>query len=142
MREHALVESIQPCVDVLLLEGTVTLGRVDSAMVISEGLSIQGLRPEEVDVISRLHVGDRFDEPLAICFVLNPGEDCALVVVVVVELVDIQGLRPVFVRPLSVFVSWWLNTVDAERKRNDHSVDGTKTALRNVERSFHRESRK
>ena len=38
------------------------------------------------------------------------------------------------VRPLSVFVSCWLNTVDAERKRNDHSVDGTKTAaLRNVE---------
>ena len=74
MREHALVESIQPCVDVLLLEGTVTLGRVDSAMVIREGLSIQRLRPEEVDVISRLHVGDRFDEPLAICLVLNPGE--------------------------------------------------------------------
>ena len=63
-------------------------------------------------------------------------------VIVVVELVDMQGLRPVFVRPLSVFVSCWLNTVDAERKRNDHSVDGTKTALRNVEGSFHRESRK
>ena len=35
----------------------------------------QRFRPEEVDVISRLHVGDRFDEPLAICFVLDPGED-------------------------------------------------------------------
>ena len=39
---------------------------------------------------------------------------------------DTQGLRPVFVRPLPVFVGWWLNTVDAERKRNDHPVDGTK----------------
>ena len=81
----------------------------------------------------------RFDETLAIGLVLDPGEDRAFVIVDVIILVDVEGLRPVFVRPLSVFVGGRLNTVDAERKRNDHSVDGTKTTLGKADRRFHSE---
>jgi hypothetical protein len=83
----------------------ITLGLVHGASVIDEGLPVQGLRPEEVKMIDRFDIGDRLHEPLAIKLVLDPREDGTLVVVDVVILVDVEGLRTVLVRPLSVFVS-------------------------------------
>ena len=56
-------------------------------------------------MIDRFDIGDRLHEPLAIKLVLDPREDGTLVVVDVVILVDVEGLRTVLVRPLSVFVS-------------------------------------